>query len=116
MAFFTPKHHEIAAKYPYEIQLAGNLMVFQPRDGTRYELLFTKLGEEARLMGCSPDAVMVTVMRGSNQYVSMAAGGYSHPGYIQEKLGVPERTAEVVARAIQFALRGVDIGPFEGRE
>lgn len=113
MAFFSPEQHAIAAKYPYEIQLAGNVMVFQPHDGTRYEFIFTDMSGGHELVGCSPHGVMVTMMRGSNRYVSAVFSGYAHPSYIREKLEVNEYTAEVVARVLQFALGKVDIGPFQ---
>lgn len=113
MGFFKPAHHEIAAKYPYEIELGGSVMVFQPHDGTRYEFIFTEVSDACALLGCSPQGVMVTLMRGPNQYVSAVFDGYAYPTYIQEKLGVNRHTAEVVARVLKFALKKQDIGPFE---
>ena len=113
MAFFQPEHYAIAAKYPYEIELGGDVMVFQPHDGTRYEFIFTDVSGGCELLGCSPHGVMVTMMRGSNQYVSAVFDGYTYPTYIEEKLGVNRHTAEVVVRVLQFALKKQDIGPFE---
>lgn len=113
MAFFTPEHEAIAAKYAYEMKLAGNTLQLQPGDSTRYVFAFVPLNaEEARIRGCDPSAVLVVLDVGENRSAAIL-DAYSHPSYIAEKmnLGNPH-TAKVVAMALRFALGKVDIGPF----
>lgn len=115
MSIFTPAHHAVAEKYPYEIRLHGNVMEFQPRDGTRYRIVFTSLPPEAqRALGCSHNGVLVTLMRGSNDGVSACFDWTPHESYLREKFGTTnEHTNKMVCRALRFFFTEADIGPFQ---
>jgi len=113
----TQKHREIAARYPYEIRLYGGgdkgTLEFQPRDGTRYVIVFRPvLDEEARPLGHSPGASFVSVMRGANSYQTSAFSDAPMPYYVAEKLPVNDYTARTLARALRFLFNAEDIGPF----
>lgn len=115
----TIGHYDIAAKYPYELKLAevqdgsGLTVEFQPRDGTRYVVMFRKpCGAEQKMFGCGPDAWMVSKMDGPAKFKSALLSDSQHYTYIQEKLGVNEYTAKVLERLLDYVFSGVDIGPF----
>lgn len=115
----TIGHYDIAAKYPYEIKLAevqdgsGLTVEFQPRDGTRYVVMFRQPCEaERKMFGCGPDAWMVSKMDGPAKFKSALLSPRSHYTYIKEKLDVNTHTAKVLEKLLDFVLDGEDIGPF----
>ena len=115
----TIGHYDIAEKYPYEIEIAeeqdgaGYTVQFQPKDGTRYVLMFRKPCErERRLFGCSADAWMVNYEVGPATFKAALLSPRSHHTYIQEKLNVSPYTAKVLERLLDFVFNATDIGPF----
>lgn len=114
----TIGHYDIEAKYPYELKLAEadekNFTVeFQPRDGTRYVVMFRKPCEaERRMFGCGPDAWMVSMERGPAKFKSALLSPRSHHTYIKEKMEVNTYTAMVLAKLLDYVFCGTDIGPF----
>lgn len=115
----TIGHYDIAAKYPYEIRLvethdgSGLTVEFQPRDGTRYVVMFRQpCAAERELFGCGLDAWMVSKMDGPAKFKSALLFPRAHYTYIKEKLEVNTYTALVLSRLLDFVFDGVDIGPF----
>jgi hypothetical protein len=115
----TIGHYDIVAKYPYELKLAevqdgaGFTVEFQPRDGTRYVVVFRKPCEaERKMFGCAPDAWMVSYERGPAQFKSALLSPRSHYTYIKEKMEVNTYTAKVLEKLLDFVFEGEDIGPF----
>jgi hypothetical protein len=111
-------HRALAQKYPYEIRLAGDgasgTLVFQPRDGTRYVIVFRPVesSDEARELGCTAPETLISVMQGSNKYVSAVFDHAPHRTYLEEKLGVSPHAARQIQRALSFLFDEVDPGPF----
>lgn len=119
MIAITSTHHEIAARYPYEISLltsapTSGVLVFQPRDGTRYVLLFSALSDlEARTLGHSPGSSLVSVMEDRpNAYITAAFSHAPFHAYVEEKLNVSPAKARQISRALKFLFEGTDVGPF----
>lgn len=115
----TIGHYDIAAKYPYEIRLAevqdgsGLTVEFQPRDGTRYVVMFRQPCEaERKMFGCGHDAWMVSMQSGPAKFKSALLSPRSHYTYIKEKLDVNTYTAVVLEKLLDFVFDGEDIGPF----
>ena len=115
----TIGHYDIAAKYPYEFKLAemqdgsGLTVEFQPRDGTRYVVMFRQPCEaERKMFGCGPDAWMVSMQSGPAKFKSALLSPHSHYTYIAEKLGVNHYPALVLEKLLDFVFNGTDIGPF----
>lgn len=115
-------HHALETKYPYEIKLYGaggnGTLIFQPRDGTRYVIVFreaTEAGECSALGHSSGPCSFVGVMRGNNQYAAAVFGDAPPPYYLQKKLDCNEHTAQMVARALEFLFNETDPGPFHER-
>ena len=115
-------HRALETKYPYEISLHGEggngTLIFQPRDGTRYVIVFrevTEAGECSALGHSSGPCSVVGVMRGNNRYAAAVFGDAPHPYYLQEKLDCNEHTAQMVARALEFLFNETDLGPFHER-
>lgn len=85
---------------------------YQPGDGTRYVLLFKRIGEgERRAVGGAPNSVLLSYFRGSNSFQSMLATEYSLPVYIEEKLKCNSPTAEMIYKVVDFFFNGTDVGP-----
>lgn len=114
MFHFTTKQREIALKYAdYEMKLAGNCLVFQPRDGTRYTFVFDKMeAAAASAWGCMEEAVLVTYLTGQNKAVSATFATVPHPDYVREKLGTSIYTSKVISKVMEFVMNETDIGPF----
>ena len=118
MVRLTAQHGAIAKKYPYEIRLAGDgtsgTLVFQPRDGTRYVIIFrpVEYSDEARELGCTAPETLISVMQGSNKYVSAVFDHAPHRTYLEEKLGVSPHAARQLQRALGFLFDAADPGPF----
>jgi hypothetical protein len=112
---FRRDHYIFASENPKQVQLAGDTVVFQPGDGTRYVVRFSLLdveGGEARVYGCSNDSELVTVMTGPNRYATACLSPDSYPGYIQEKLGVSEYTAKVLYHLLGWYFEARKLPPF----
>lgn len=117
MKTLTDAHYKIAAKYPYEIQLAegegGFTVQLQPRDGTRYVFAFRKVSEhEADIVGCSPEAWLVSMMTGAATFKSTVLDLYAHPSYIAEKLDISLYVAGIIKVLFNFVQKQEDPGPF----
>lgn len=118
----TAQHRAIAQKYPYEMALYGEggngTLVFQPRDGTRYVIVFREIDnqEEGAILGHrDAPSSLVSLMRGSNRYSTAVFGDSPHRYYIEEKLGGSSYEAVVAERALRFLFDEIDPGPFNER-
>lgn len=84
-----------------EIVLGARVLVaeYQPGDGTRYELLFTEVGDA---VSGGTDAVIVTLINFPHA-PSMSVekrGGFLAPSYVAEKLGVGDSSSVTLAEVI----------------
>ena len=97
----------IQAKHPSKFEFlwgtgGSSLAVqYQPGDGYRY-VIYIADGAGKSFSGAPTEAMLVTVMTGTNQGVSAWLEPETHPSYIREKLKVPETTAHRVAEVLDI--------------
>ena len=115
-------HRKVAAENPFLLKVydageAGASYQFQPGDGTRYVCTVRTLTDaECGLPGCSPEARMVSIMRGSNTFVTACFHGAPYANYLAEKLGLNTYNSRAWERLLAFIFRDESLEPLPFKE
>lgn len=103
-------------KYPCRVvDSAMTLLEVQPGDGWRYVFTFTRVGlEQAKVLGCSNGAVLVTYITHAERYVAYPFGGefggeVVAPTYVMEKMKLDDVEAKMVAALLNMFLPCMDL-------
>lgn len=103
----TTQHYAFQQKHPNKINFRpstdgnGMAICYTPGDGYRYVIYVSDVpGKE--FGGASIDQKLVSVMLGSNQFVSAFLDAYSYPQYIMDKMKLPHATAHHVYDVLGF--------------
>ena len=80
-------------------------IVYEPGNGTRYELVFVQMSDAVlRMIGYRPSSVMVTLVNIRGKTMFATKGAFLHPGYVKEKMDIGISDAYVLAEIISYCV------------